>query len=102
MSEPPPDPPATGRDGLDPEGDSAPSARPSEAQRRYLSRGLEQPGGKLPLFDQDGGRIDRRTIESCLERGWAEPWFANPIKSNWLICRLTRAGYAVLGENLVK
>ncbi len=74
------------------------SARPSPAQRRYLSRGLDQPGGKLPLFDAEGQRIDRKTIESCLERGWAEPWFDNPVKPGWLVCKLTPAGRLALGE----
>jgi hypothetical protein len=74
-----------------------PSAKPTAAQRKYLLRGIDQPGGKLPLFDPNGRGIDRKTIESCVERGWAEPWFANPLKPDWLVCRLTAAGYAVLG-----
>jgi hypothetical protein len=72
--------------------------RPSGAQRKYLERGLVQPGGKLPLFDTAGREIDRKTVESCLEHGWAEPWFANPVKPNWLICKLTAAGYGILGR----
>ncbi len=75
-----------------------PSLRPTEAQRKYLALGLGQPGGKLPLFDRNGAAIDRKTVESCLSRGWAEPWFANPTKPDWLVCKLTAAGYAVLGE----
>ncbi len=71
--------------------------RPSAAQRRYLERGLDQPGGKLPLFDEEGQRIDPRTVRACLEAGWAEPWARNPIKPDWLVCRLTPAGRAVLG-----
>ena len=71
---------------------------PTDAQRRYLERGLAQPGGKLPLFDRDGRQIDRKTVESCVEHGWAEPWFANPMKADWLVCKLTSAGYAVLGR----
>lgn len=69
------------------------------AQRRYLTRGLDQPGGKLPLFDEAGRGIDRKTVESCVERGWAEPWFANPMKPGWLVCKLTPAGYVLLGED---
>ncbi|HET7715674.1 MAG TPA: hypothetical protein VFK86_08610 [Bauldia sp.] len=75
------------------------ASRPSVAQRKYLSRGLGQAGGKLPLFDEEGRQIDRKTVESCMERGWAEPWFRNPVKPDWLVCRLTRAGYAVLGAS---
>ena len=65
---------------------------PTTVQRAYLRRGLDQPGGKLPLFDVHGQRYPASTIRSCIERGWAEPWFANPIKPDWLVCRLTQAG----------
>ena len=76
---------------------SAPAvARPTAAQAGYLRRGLAEPGGKLPLFDRDGRRYPNRTIQSCIDQGWAEPWFHNPIKPDWLICRLTAAGRAVL------
>jgi hypothetical protein len=68
------------------------------AQRRYLARGLEEPGGKLPLFDEGGREISRRTIEACLAHGWAEPWIRNPVKLDWLVCRLTDSGYRVLGK----
>lgn len=67
-------------------------ARPSAQQRDWLSRGLDQPGGKLPLFDRDGKRINERTIRACIEQGWAEPWFANPMKPDWLVCKLTLVG----------
>jgi hypothetical protein len=70
--------------------------RPTPAQRRYLARGLEQAGGKLPLFDGDGKQIDSQTVRACLKSGWTEPWFANPLKPDWLICRLTPEGRAVL------
>jgi hypothetical protein len=43
--------------------------RPTEAQRRYLMRGLAQAGGKLPLFDTDGREIPKKTIESCIALG---------------------------------
>ncbi len=68
------------------------------AQRRYLARGLKEPGGKLPLFDEGGQEINRRTIEACLAHGWAEPWMRNPVKLDWLVCRLTDSGYRVLGK----
>jgi hypothetical protein len=64
-------------------------------QLAWLSRGLEQAGGKLPLFDHFGQRYDVRTIRSCIEQGWAEPWFKNPIKPDWLVCRLTSQGRAL-------
>jgi len=68
-------------------------AAPSDQQLKWLSRGLGQPGGKLPLFDGDGQRISGRTVKSCIEKGWAEPWFENPIKPDWQICKLTDAGH---------
>ena len=64
----------------------------THTQKRWLSRGLHQPGGKLPLFDEDGSKIKKRTIVSCIKNGWAEPWFSNPLKPDWLVCRLTKAG----------
>ena len=71
------------------------TVRPTPAQGRYLARGLDQPGGKLPLFDTDGQQIAAGTIESCVRHGWAKPWFANPIKPKWLVCRLTEQGRKV-------
>jgi hypothetical protein len=72
-------------------------ARPTEPQRRYLERGFSEPGGKLPLFDRDGRQVPRKTIETCIARGWAERWTVNPIKPEWLVCKLTPAGYRALG-----
>lgn len=71
-------------------------SRPSAAQLHWLARGLDQPGGKLPLFDEWGQRVNERTIRSCIEQGWAEPWFANALKPDWLVCKLTDTGRAVL------
>jgi hypothetical protein len=71
---------------------------PTSVQRAWLRRGLDEPGGKLPLFDKYGQQIDARTIKSCIEQGWAEPWFANPLKPDWLVCKLTAAGRRLLGE----
>lgn len=70
--------------------------RPTDAQRRYLQRGLTEPGGKLPLFDRDGREVPRRIIETCLAHGWAERWTTNPIQPDWLVCRLTLAGRRAL------
>ena len=73
--------------------------RPTDPQRRYLERGLNAPGGKLPLFDRDGREVPKKTIEACIAHGWAEPWTANPIKPDWLVCRLTAAGRDALGRS---
>ena len=76
--------------------DPEPTARrPSRAQRRWLRRGLGQPGGKLPLFDRSGQRISERLVRACIRHGWAEPWFDNPLKPDWLVCRLTESGRTV-------
>ncbi len=72
-------------------------AKPTEQQRKWLMRGLGQPGRKLPLFDEEGQQISKRTVESCLRQGWAEPWFANPLKPDWLVCKLTDQGCQALG-----
>ena len=69
---------------------------PTNVQIKWLQRGLNQAGGKLPLFDSDGQKFSSRTINSCLKKGWAEPWFNNPIKPDWLVCRLTQAGRKAL------
>ena len=70
--------------------------RPTRSQMAYLKRGLDQAGGKLPLFNRNGQRYSERTIRSCIEQGWAEPWFNNALKPDWLVCRLTDAGRKVL------
>ena len=71
---------------------------PSAAQRRYLERGLTEPGGKLPLFDESGREIPHRTIETCIAHGWAEAWICNPVRPDWLVCRLTALGFQALGK----
>lgn len=71
---------------------------PSQPQRRYLERGLAEPGGKLPLFDESGREIPLRTIETCIAHGWAEAWIRNPVKPDWLVCRLTAEGFRALGK----
>ena len=70
-------------------------AEPSLPELFYLRRGLAQPGGKLPLFDLDGQAIAPEVVQACLDRGWASPWFNNPLKPDWLVCKLTDAGRLV-------
>jgi len=79
--------------------ETPPTEAPGEAERAWLLRGLGQPGGKLPLFDEEGQRIPAETIDSCLKHGWAEPWFSNPLKPDWVICKLTPNGRALLGAD---
>jgi hypothetical protein len=64
----------------------------------YLRRGLAQPGGKLPLFDLDGQEVDSAIVRRCLELGWSEPWFNNPLKPDWLVCKLTTSGRKIASE----
>ena len=51
----------------------------------------------MPLFDRDGRQVPRKTIEACIAHGWAAPWTVNPIKRDWLVCKLTPMGYRALG-----
>ena len=71
---------------------------PTGAQLAWLRRGLIQPGGKVPLFDETGRRVRPAVIRTCRTAGWIEPWFANPIKPGWEICRLTEAGRTMLAQ----
>ena len=79
-------------------GGEALGGRPNPAQRRYLARGLTQAGGKLPLFDEYGQHIHPALVRACIAHGWAEPWFGNPMKSDWLVCKLSPKGRSVLEE----
>lgn len=65
---------------------------PSLSELLYLRRGLTQPGGKLPLFDLDGQAVNAAVVRRCLAKGWAAPWFSNPMKPDWLVCKLTESG----------
>ena len=68
----------------------------SQAERDYLKQGLKQPGGKLPLFDSRGQEISAPLIQACIKKGYAQRWFANPLKPDWLVCRLTDKGRSLL------
>jgi len=68
----------------------------SQAEREYLGSGLKQPGGKLPLFDGRGQEISASLIQGCIKKGYAQRWFANPLKPDWLVCRLTEKGRKAL------
>ncbi len=91
---------ATEEAGKDADESAARPANPSPQQTKWLARGLEQPGGKLPLFDDLGQRVSERTVQSCIRNGWAEPWFANPLKPDWQVCKLTDRGRGLFdGDN---
>ena len=74
------------------------TGRPNAAQRRYLARGLSQAGGKLPLFDRDGQHFHPALVRACIAHGWAAPWFGNPLRPDWLVCKLTEKGRRALSE----
>ena len=78
--------------------DSRAAVKLSPAQRKWLERGLTQPGGKLPLFDEEGRKVSQQVVKKCVEMGWAEPWFANPTKPDWLVCKLTISGRSLLAD----
>lgn len=73
----------------------AAAASPTATQWRDLERGLGQPGGKAPRCDGQGQEAPARTVPACLEKGWVEPWFAIPLKPDWIVVELTPAGYRV-------
>jgi len=79
--------------------DALKASKLTAPQKRWLKKGLGQPGGKLPLFDDNGREIPARTIRACIDGGWAEPWFSNPIKPDWLVCKLTPAAVEVLSAS---
>ena len=72
---------------------------PSEPQLKWLVRGLEQNSGKLPLFDSEGRKISPRTVQSCIDKGWVQPWFNNPLKPDWQVCKLTIAGRQAISSS---
>jgi hypothetical protein len=72
------------------------TASPTAAEAAYMRPGLEQPGRKLPLFDAQARPVRARVVHTCLARGWAERWFANPMAPEWLVCRLTDKGVRAL------
>jgi hypothetical protein len=74
---------------------------PDPTEVRWLARGLSQPGGKVPLFDEQGRRVSSRLVRACLKAGWIEPWFRNPTKPDWQVCRLTANGRAALASYAV-
>lgn len=73
----------------------------TDEQKRWLQTGVDQPGGKLPLFDAKGSRVSADVIRSCVQAGLAEPWCVNPIQSETMICRLTEAGRKAIKQDAV-
>ena len=70
------------------------AGRPTPIQLQWLRRGLDRPGGNLPMFDDHGQRVNDRTVKSCLDRGWAET--RAEAMRDWQLCQLTSAGRQLL------
>jgi len=68
------------------------------AALRFLQNGLRAPGGKLPLFDDEGQRIDTDLLRFCLDSGLAETWFVGEAGPDMPVYRLTDKGCAALGS----
>lgn len=64
--------------------------------RDWLRGGTIRADGRLALFDQFAEPIDKDLIKSAVASGFAEPWFASPMRPQWTICRLTPKGRAFL------
>ncbi len=67
------------------------------AALRFLKSGLRSPGGKLPLFDEEGQRVDGDLMRYCVESGLAETWFVESRQPDLPIYRITEKGCAALG-----
>ena len=61
----------------------------------WLSGGLGRADGRLALFDRFGEPVDPKMVRRCVQAGLAEPWFANPMRPSWMVCRLSDQGRAV-------
>ncbi len=70
------------------------SGRPTPRQLEWLRRGLDRPDGNLPMFDHYGQRFSDRTVESCVEHGWAET--RGRAVRDWQLCQLTSDGRRVI------
>ncbi|RKQ71294.1 hypothetical protein DES40_0607 [Litorimonas taeanensis] len=64
----------------------------------WLKTGENNPEGRLSLFDGLGQRVDPQIQRLAIRNGWAEGWFANPMRPDWMVCRLTLSGQRVLAS----
>jgi len=75
------------------------AARIFEADMREWLRGGEvRQDGRLALFDQFGEPIQKKVIKTAIASGYAEPWFASPMRPQWTVCRLTPKGQDFLAR----
>jgi hypothetical protein len=66
------------------------------AMRAWLRGGTTRQDGRLALFDQLADPIDKSLIKTAVVSGYAEPWFASPMRPQWTVYRLTPKGRAFL------
>ena len=64
----------------------------------WLQSGLGQKDGRLALFDGTGQRVSASIQRAAIAQSWAEGWFANPMRPDWMVCRLTPLGRQALVE----
>ena len=67
--------------------------------RVWLHGGEAREDGRLALFDQFGEPINKKIIRSAIDSGYAEPWFASPMRPQWTVCRLTPKGQDFLNRH---
>jgi hypothetical protein len=70
------------------------AVRPTQEELRWMRRGLNQPGGKIPVFDESDTPVDPKIVLRCLEQQWVEPWVGNQKNPNnlYMACRLSPLG----------
>jgi len=62
----------------------------------WLRGGMTREDGRLALFDQFADPVEKSLIKTAVAAGYAEPWFASPMRPQWTVFRLTRNGRAYL------
>jgi hypothetical protein len=62
----------------------------------WLKTGLNNPEGRLSLFDGSGQKIPASIQRFAIQNDLAEGWFANPMRPEWMVCRLTARGQRAL------
>ena len=67
--------------------------------RDWLNGGLNREDGRLAIFDTFGEPINKAVIKTAIASGFAEPWFSSPMRPQWMVCRLTAKGRAVVSPS---
>jgi len=76
------------------------TVRPSPDELNWMRRGLGQPGGKIPVFDENDNPVDPKIVRRCLEQQWVEPWIGNQKNPDnlYMACRLSPLGRRLVGR----